>query len=66
MMYFLDTNVLLEDLENYSSLPFLISSETLIELEKIKTNKHKTEDIRTAAKDAIKWLSKHHDCYEVV
>ena len=66
MKYFLDTNVLLEDISYYSSLHFLLSSETLIELEKIKTNRNRTEDIRAAARNAIKWLSDNPDGYEVI
>lgn len=66
MKYFLDTNVLLEDIEHYSSIPFLISSETLIELEGIKTNRNKTENIRAAARRAIKWLANHNNNYEVI
>lgn len=66
MKYFLDTNVLLEDISYYSSLQFLLSSETLIELEKIKTNRNRTEDIRAAARNAIKWLADNPDGYEVI
>ena len=66
MKYFLDTNVLLEDISYYSSLQFLLSSETLIELEKIKTNRNRTEDIRAAARNAIKWLADNPNGYEVV
>lgn len=66
-MYFLDTNVvLLDGLEKYSSHRFAISQVTLRELEEIKTNKRKTEDVRAAARDAIEWLSKHHGEYDVV
>ena len=64
-MRFLDTNVLLEDIERYP-LPFLISSQSLIELENIKTDKNKSEEIRVAARHAIKWLSEHHGEFEII
>lgn len=66
LKYFLDTNVLLDGITNHHFYPFVISSETLLELENIKTNKHKTEDIRSAARHAIKWLADHHGEYEVL
>ena len=66
MRYFLDTNVLLDDFEKYTTLPFVISSETLKELESIKTNRNKTEDVRVAARHATRWLSENDDKYEVV
>lgn len=66
MKYFLDTNVLLDNPDYYSSLPFCISSETFLELENIKTNKNKTEDVRAAARCAIKWLGNHHGEYDVI
>lgn len=63
-MKFYDTNVLLEDSD--LTLPFVISSETLKELETIKTARNKTEDVRAAARHAIKWLADHHGEYEVL
>lgn len=66
MKYFLDTNVLLEDLNQYTSLPFLLSSETLIELENIKTNNNKTDEVRFAARQAIRWLANNREQYEVI
>ena len=66
MRYFLDTNVLLEDVEYYFSIPFIISSVSLVELEDIKTNKLKSEDVRASARNAIKWLADHHGEYDVV
>ena len=64
--YFLDTNVLLDDFEKYISLPFMISSETLKELEIIKTNRNKIEDIRCAARHATRWLSENYNSYDVI
>lgn len=65
VIYFYDTNVLLENPEGLTT-PFFISDQTLQELEEIKTDKNKTEDIRSAARKAIKWLSNHHGEYEVI
>ena len=64
--YFLDTNVILRELQQYSSTYFLLSSETLIEIEKLKTDKNKTEDVRAAARIAARWLAEHHGEYEVI
>ena len=65
VIYFYDTNVLLENPEGLTT-PFFISDQTLQELEEIKTDKNKTEDIRSAARKAIKWLSNHHGEYNVI
>lgn len=61
---FYDTNVLLEN--DNLEVPFVISSETLNELESIKTNKNKIDSIRLAARKAIDWLSVHRNDYEVI
>lgn len=66
LKYFLDTNVLLEDIEKFYSTPFTISSKSLLELEDIKTNRNKTEDIRASARHAIRWLSEHYGDYEII
>lgn len=66
LKYFLDTNVLLEDIEEFYSTPFAISSQSLLELEDIKTNRNKTEDIRASARHAIRWLSEHYGDYEII
>lgn len=63
---FLDTNVLLENFEDYSSAPFLISSETLMELENLKTDRRKTDTVRMAACGTIKWLADNDDKYNVI
>ena len=67
-MYFLDTNVLLEDIEftRFSSTHFLISSETLVELESIKTNRHKTDDVRNIARRVVTWLANNRGSYDVI
>lgn len=59
-MYFLDTNALLnfcEDLERFGK--FAISNISLIELENIKTNKNKDENIKYNARKAIHWIDSH-------
>lgn len=45
---------------------FLISSVTLEELESIKTNKNKTDELRYQARKVTRWLSENEDKYEVV
>lgn len=66
MKLFLDTNVLLQcEIDHFSSTPFVVSSETLRELESIKVNRNKTSDVRYAARHAIHWLAENHDKYEV-
>lgn len=61
-MIFVDTNVLLSNLDYLSSLPFVIAGKTLIELEDIKTNKNKTEDLRQKARWAIKFIRDYGHC----
>lgn len=63
---FLDTNVLLEDIDHFSHANFLISSVSLVELENIKTNRHKTEEVKAAARKATRWLADNHDKYDVI
>lgn len=45
---------------------FLISSVTIIELENIKTNRNKTDDLRYAARKATRFLNEHSDKYDVI
>ena len=63
---FLDTNVLLEDVDYFTDKNFIISSETLRELENIKTNRNKTEDVRAAARKVTRWLADNYNKYEVI
>ena len=66
-MKFVDTNVLLTNLEKLKiDDEFMISSVTLTELEEIKSNKNKTEDIRYKARKAINYLNDHPEKYKVV
>lgn len=66
LKYFLDTNVLLENLDEFRDKEFAISSVTLNELEEIKTNKYKTEEVKYAAREATRWLADHYGQYEVI
>lgn len=64
---FLDTNILIELQDRLSDIcPFTISSVSLNELEDIKTNRHKSDELHYAARKAIHWLDEHEDKYSVV
>lgn len=65
-MLFLDTNVLLDDAEYFENERFVISGKTLEELENIKNNRNKSEDIKASARKVQRWLADHHGEYEVV
>ena len=60
--YFVDTNVLLHNLGYLESKSFVVSSKTLIELEEIKTNRNKTEDVRQKARQAIRFIKDNETC----
>lgn len=62
---FLDTNVLLQEINQFKDQHFVIASTTLRELEDIKTNRNKTEQVRSAARCATRFLSENPDKYEV-
>lgn len=59
---FVDTNILLSNLDYLSSIPFVVSGKTLIELEDIKTNRNKTEDLRQKARQAIRFIRDYEFC----
>lgn len=69
MKKFLDTNALLEYRYLHklkeNNEKFTLSSESLIELEKIKTSR-KDEDVKYKARCACRFLSKNTDLYDVV
>lgn len=66
-IYFVDTNVLLQNLDLLKQEDqFYISSETLKELEEIKVNKSKTEDIRYRAREAVHFLKNFPEKYKTV
>lgn len=55
---FIDTNILIDNLDCLSSVSFfIVSGETLFELENIKSSRNKTEDIRFCARSAIRFLN---------
>lgn len=67
MSYFLDTNILLKHLDRVAELDkFYLSSVTLGELEDIKTSGCKTEDVRYAARKAVRWLNENPNKYECI
>lgn len=66
MIKFLDTNALLFYCTRLDEVvPFVISSVTLTELEGIKTNKNKTEELRWKARKVVHWLNENTDKYTV-
>ena len=66
-MYFLDTNILLKHLNRVKQLnKFYISSVTLEELEDIKSSGRKTEDIRYAARRAVRWLNENENNFQCI
>lgn len=66
-MYFLDTNILLKHLNKVKQLnKFYISSVTLEELEDIKTSGKKLEDVRYAARRAVRWLNENESKFECI
>lgn len=62
--YFLDTCALMNHCRELDE-PIAISSVTIQELNNIKENKNKTEDIRFKAREAARWLKKHLDTVSV-
>ena len=65
-MKFYDTNALIKLLDDVLAENFAISSITLEELEDIKTNKNKTEELRFKARKAVHILDENRDKYKVV
>lgn len=62
---FLDTNAILNtDLSKEENM--VISSVSLEELESIKQNRHKTDDVRYKARKAVHWLDENEGKYRVV
>ena len=47
-------------------MSFIISDKTLFELEEIKSSRSKADDVRSAARKAIRFLNDHKDRYEVI
>lgn len=66
-MKFFDTNVLLSHLDVVKEEEFFfISSITLEELEEIKSSGRKSEEVRYAAREAVKWLEQNEKKYTAV
>ena len=65
-MKFYDTNALLELQEEILTEDFAVSSVSLEELENIKTNKYKTEEVRYKARKLVHLLDENSDKYHVV
>lgn len=65
-MKFYDTNALLELQEEILTEEFAVSSVSLEELENIKTNRNKTEEIRYKARKLVHLLDENSDKYHVV
>ena len=65
---FYDTNALLDYgqqiFENESG--FCVCDTTLVELENIKTNRNKTDDIKAKARYVVRWLDKNADKWEFI
>lgn len=66
MKKFYDTNALLELKEDIFSEEFLISSETLVELEHIKTAKNKDEEVKFTARRLTRMLAENEGMYRVI
>ena len=64
---FVDTNILLHCLEKLKSEEcFFISAVTLRELEDIKTNRHKTEEVKFQARQATRYLNEHQGKVKII
>ncbi|WP_291566940.1 MULTISPECIES: PhoH family protein [unclassified Clostridium] len=65
---FYDTNILLDFLDEISSNgdKIYLSSITLKELEQIKTNRNKDEDVKYKARSITRWLKDNEDKYECI
>lgn len=65
-MKFYDTNALLELTDEVLNEHFAISSVTLEELENIKTNRNKTEEVRYKARKVVHLLNDNPDKYKTI
>lgn len=63
---FADTNILLSAFDRITKQKFYISSITMNELENIKTDKNKTEELRYSARKVVNWLCDNITKYHVV
>lgn len=65
-MKFYDTNALLDLQDKAFDEFFFISSTTLLELEDIKTNRNKDEQVKHDARNLLCLLNEHQDKYQVI
>lgn len=63
----MDTNILLSHLDQLEKEDFFfLSSVSINELEEIKTNRNKTEDVKYVARKAVRFLNQYPEKYGVV
>ena len=67
MIKFYDTNVLInmQDIIFNCEDRFYISNITYKELEHIKTSHNKTEEVKYKAREAVRWLDRNEDKYDI-
>lgn len=66
MIKFYDTNAILKLQDKIFEEKFVISSVTLRELENIKTNRNKDENVKFNARNIVRLLNKNCDKYDVI
>ena len=68
MIKFYDTNVLInmQDIIFNCEDRFYISNITYKELEHIKTSYNKTEEVKYKAREAVRWLDRNEDKYDII
>lgn len=64
-MYAYDTNALLELQDAAFDQEFIISQQTLIEIENIKTNRNKDDETKRRARNVARLLFERPECYKV-
>ena len=68
MIKFYDSNVLInmQDIIFNCEDRFYISNITYKELEHIKTSHNKTEEVKYKAREAVRWLDRNEDKYDII
>ena len=65
-MYFLDTNILLDYVGDYSEFGyFCVSSVSFEELDKIKKDRYKSDDVKRRAREVMRWFLDNTNTYKV-
>lgn len=65
--FFCDTNIFLSHLDFVEAQDKVyLSSVSIKELEEIKTNRNKTDEVRYQSRKAVRWLTDNPDRYEIV